>query len=97
MGTWVSLDGITSNFEDYADSITRLKNAGLLDRVLISHDAGYYKPGEKDGGAFTPYTAIFKNLLPILESKGFNKRDIRQLLVKNPREALSLRVRKFRG
>ena len=97
MGTWVSLDGITSNFEDYADSIIRLKNAGLLDRVLISHDAGYYKPGEKDGGAFTPYTAIFKNLLPILESKGFNKRDIRQLLVKNPREALSLRVRKFRG
>lgn len=94
-GAWVSFDGITSEFEDYADSVERMKNAGLLDRVLISHDAGYYRPGEKDGGNFVGYTAIFKNLLPLLISKGFTKKDIRQLLVKNPANALEFRVRKF--
>jgi phosphotriesterase-related protein len=97
MGTWVSLDGITSNFEDYADSLDKLKKAGLLDRVLISHDAGYYRPGEKDGGNFVGYTDIFKNLLPLLTSRGFTKKDIRQLLVRNPALALEFRVRKFKG
>lgn len=97
MGTWISLDGITSDFEDYVDSLKRLKQKNLLDKVLISHDAGYYKPGEPDGGKFTGYTAIFKELIPALYRQGFTKKDIRQLLVKNPCEALQFKVRKYRG
>lgn len=96
MGTWVSLDGITNNFDNYVESIIKLKEAGYLDRILISHDAGYYKPGENNGGSFTGYMAIFNELIPRLTQKGFTQKDIRQLLQKNPAEALQLRVRKFK-
>ncbi|MEO6000746.1 MAG: hypothetical protein ABIN89_28115 [Chitinophagaceae bacterium] len=91
LGTWVSLDGIGwGDFDNYADSITRLKAEGLLHRVLISHDAGWYKPAEPDA-AITGYTNIFRELLPRLEQKGFSKKDIDQLLIKNPAEAMSIR------
>ena len=66
---------------------------GLLNKVLISHDAGWYKPGEKDGGNFTGYTNIFTVLIPLLKEKGFTDSDILQLLVKNPQEAFAIRVR----
>jgi phosphotriesterase-related protein len=96
MGAWVSLDGIGGEYDDYADSISRLKDAGLLKRVLISHDAGYYRPGEKEGGEFRGYTDIFKELIPRLNAKGFDKKDIKRLLVKNPGEALALNTRKLK-
>lgn len=96
MGAWVSLDGITDSFEDYAESIAAMKEQDLLHRLLISHDAGYYHPGEPEGGKITGYTAIFKELVPRLSRKGFDKKDIRRLLQRNPAEALQLRVRKYR-
>jgi len=96
MGTWVSLDGIGwGEFENYADSIDNLRSAGLLNKVLISHDAGWYKPDEKDGGSFTGFTNIFTQLLPILKKKGFTENDVTQLLVKNPAEAFGIKIRKF--
>lgn len=95
MGTWISLDGIGwGDFEKYAVSIDNLKQAGMLNRVLISHDAGWYKPGEKDGGDFTGFTNIFTQLLPLLKQKGFTQVDIDQLLIKNPAEAFAVRIRK---
>ncbi len=98
MGAWVSLDGIGwGDFEKYATSIDNLKTAGFLNRVLISHDAGWYKPGEKDGGSFTGFTNIFTQLLPILKNKGFSEIDISQLLVKNPAEAFAIRTRKLQS
>lgn len=94
-GAWVSLDGIGwGDFEQYAASIENLKSAGLLNRVLISHDAGWYKPGEKGGGNFTGYINIFTELVPLLSKKGFTGKDIQQLLVKNPAQAFAIRVRK---
>jgi phosphotriesterase-related protein len=96
MGAWVSLDGIgwgdAGAMDDYADSIHRLKSAGLLNRVLISHDAGWYDP-EKPDGEFKPYTNIFKELIPRLKQKGFDQKDFDQLLVRNPVEALGVGVR----
>src|SRR5690606_20275678 len=96
MGAWVSLDGITTDYENYADSLTILKKEGFLHRALISHDAGWYRPGEDNGGKITGYTSIFTELLPRLHKRGFTQRDIRRLLVKNPAAALQLRVRKIK-
>lgn len=96
MGSWVSFDGITGNYETYADSIASLKEQGLLHRVLISQDAGYYRPGEPGGGKISGYTAIFTELFPLLFHRGFSKKDIRRLLQRNPAGALQLQVRKGR-
>ena len=95
LGAWISLDGIGwGNFEKYADTISNLRSAGMLNKTLISHDAGWYKPGEKEGGNFTGYTNIFTQLIPLLNKKGFTDANIKQLLIKNPAEAFSIRVRK---
>ena len=45
-GAWISLDGLSDdNAEEYVGMINNLKENGLLHRVLVSHDAGWYKPG----------------------------------------------------
>ncbi len=95
MGAWVSLDGMGwGDFENYASWIDLLKSNRLLHRVLISHDAGWYKPGETNGGNFVGFTAIFEKVLPILRQKGFTQNDFDQLLIRNPAEAFQIRVRK---
>jgi len=95
-GAWISLDGIGwGNIEKYADTINNLASAGMLNKILISHDAGWYKPGEKEGGSFKGYTNIFEELIPLLNKKGFTDNDIKQLLINNPAEAFAVRVRKL--
>jgi len=95
LGSWVSLDGIGWGDADfYVDSLHQLKSNGLLQRVLISHDAGWYKPDEPNG-EFKNYTNIFTQLIPRLTGKGFTAKDIDQLLVKNPAEAMGIRERKI--
>lgn len=97
LGAWVSLDGIGwGDFDNYADSLERLKSAKLLHRVLISHDAGWYKPDEPED-EFKGYVNIFNELFPRLKQKGFDEKDFDQLMVKNPVEAMSVRVRKKGG
>ena len=96
LGAWISLDGIGwGDFEKYADTINNLKSAGMLNKTLISHDAGWYKPDEKEGGTFTGYTNIFEELIPLLNRRGFTDNDIQQLLIKNPEEAFAIRVKKY--
>jgi phosphotriesterase-related protein len=95
MGAWVSLDGMGwGDWENYATWIDLLKSNNLLHRVLISHDAGWYKLGEANGGNFVGFTAIFEKLFPVLRQKGFSEKDFDQLLIHNPAEAFKIQVRK---
>ena len=96
LGLWISIDNVTDSDEriDFVTTgIQALKEAGLLDRVLISHDAGWYRPGEPEGGIFRPYTAISTTLIPRLREEGFSQRDMDQLLIENPRRAFEIKVR----
>ena len=102
-GAWIALDNVHFNPEQptseegsiewYADRIQALKEAGYLEQILISHDAGWYDVGEPNGGGFRGYTDIFEYLIPELADRGFSDEEIDQLLIKNPREAFSIRVR----
>ncbi|MGW8313977.1 MAG: phosphotriesterase family protein [Bacteroidales bacterium] len=99
MGAWISLDNVNDEqFPDpeetystgwYANRIMALKEAGYLNRVMISHDAGWFSPGEENGGEFRGYTDIFTRLIPELEERGFTRQEVNQLLVANPRRAFS--------
>jgi phosphotriesterase-related protein len=98
MGAWISLDNVSDNAENISyliEMIGYLKQQGHLDRVLISHDAGWYWVGQPGGGNFRPYTAIFTHLIPAMKEKGFTDEDISQIMEKNPREAYSVKVRKI--
>jgi phosphotriesterase-related protein len=93
-GAWVSLDGIGwGDYENYADSLVRLKAQGLLHRVLISHDSGWFKPEEPEA-PINGYTAVSSHLLPMLVSRGFTEQDKELLLNSNPAKAFATVLRK---
>jgi len=94
MGAWVSLDGVQdNNVEWYVKTLALLKQANVFQRVLVSHDAGWFDPGKPEGGEFRPFTTIFRKLIPALLQAGFTKDEINRLLVENPAEAFSLSIR----
>ncbi|UCD23838.1 MAG: phosphotriesterase [Gemmatimonadota bacterium] len=93
-GAWISFDGLApDNVERYVALVGFMKAEGLLNRVLVSHDAGWYHVGEAGGGAFRPYDTMFTDFLPALEEAGFTDEQVRQLTVVNPADAFAVRVR----
>ena len=86
----MEFDGIRASTLDWhLECVQVMADAGLLDRVLISQDAGWYGPGEPGGGKFRGYKYLFTNFLPALERAGFSKADRGQLIEINPMRALS--------
>lgn len=90
LGVWISLDGIGWAIEPYVERLLFAKEKGILDRVLISHDAGWYDPAKLGGGDFQPFTTIFEKLIPILSEKGFSQSDWNLLLIQNPTIAFQI-------
>ena len=94
-GCWISLDGINDdNLNKNAHTIALLKSNGFLSQVLISHDAGWYKPSEPDGGEFHGFTTISDKFIPLLKTKNFTETDLNQLLIQNPKTAFTIKIRK---
>ena len=93
-GAWVEFDHISDkSLEQHLSLVQGMKDSGLLHRVLVSHDAGWYDVGKPGGGEFRPYDTLFKSFLPALKEAGFSPEEIEQLLVVNPREAFTIRER----
>jgi phosphotriesterase-related protein len=89
-GAWVEFDGVADDsVSRHVDLVRRMKDEGLLGRVLLSHDAGWYHVGEPGGGEFRPYTTLFTKLVPALTDAGITRDEVRQLLVDNPQRALT--------
>ncbi|MBL8178720.1 MAG: hypothetical protein JNK48_28860 [Bryobacterales bacterium] len=68
-GAWVEFDhiGPAKAALDWHLECVRFMDAGnLLRRTLISQDAGYYKPGEPDGGSFKDYDHLYTKFAPLL-------------------------------
>lgn len=96
MGAWISFDGLGwEKPEAYVRLLANMKSQDLLNKVLISHDAGWYHVGEPNGGSFIGFTTLFNKLLPTLKDSGFTDNEINLLLVINPAEAFSVRVKNF--
>ncbi len=93
MGCWISLDKYGWSEEALkGETLAYLKEQNVLDKVLISHDAGWYEPGKPER-KFKSYTPIFKTLIPNLKEKGFTEEDINLLLVENPAKAFTVKKR----
>ena len=94
MGAYVAFDKFTpDDVHEYVDFILFMKKHGQLPQVLLSHDAGWYSPGEPDGGKFRGFTDIDNFLIPALEEVGMAQYDIHQLLYANPAKAFNIRKR----
>lgn len=92
---WISIDDISKdNFQERVETLLKLKSAGLIKQILISHDAGWYKPEEPNGGDFRGFTDIFNFLIPALKEHGFEQNEINQMLIYNPFDAFAIRSKK---
>jgi phosphotriesterase-related protein len=93
-GCWIALDGLGWEIEKHSGKLLFAKQNGILDRILISHDAGWYDP-QKQIQEVKPYTNIFKVLIPALQARGFTNEELDLLLSKNPLKAFSIQVKKL--
>jgi phosphotriesterase-related protein len=93
-GAWVEFDGIDrDSLPLHVELVGAMKEAGLLDHVLISQDAGWYDVAKPDGGTPRSYEILIADFVPALKAKGFTAADIHLLLVTNPAAALTVRPR----
>jgi len=68
-GAWVEFDHIgpaQQALDWHLDCVRFMDSNKLLHRTLISQDAGYYKPGEPDGGSWKDYEHIYTKFVPLL-------------------------------
>ncbi len=94
-GAWISSDGVRSeSIEHHVELVLHMRRRGLLGRVLVSQDAGWYSVGEEGGGSVRPYTTLSAAFLPALRRAGFEEADIDRLVRRNPSEAFRIRVRR---
>lgn len=90
-GAWLSFDGISPrSLSRHVALVTAMKREGLLGQVLVSHDAGWYRPGEPDGGQYRGYDVLFRGFLPALRKEGFAAAEIRQITEANPARAYTI-------
>ena len=89
-GCWISLDGLGWELEDHLEKIVYAKEHSFLDKLLISHDAGWFDP-QKTVQEIKPYTNIFTTVLPRLRAMGFTEKEIDQLLQVNPSRAYGIK------
>ena len=88
MGAWVEFDHVSeANAAFHLESVRFMAGRGLLGRTLISQDAGYYRPGEPDGGAFKPYSYLYTGFLPKLDPAW-----VKPLMADNPVAAFGGRL-----
>ncbi|HEU5101484.1 MAG TPA: hypothetical protein VFU22_20820 [Roseiflexaceae bacterium] len=90
-GAWVEYDWIGDEATDagFIDRITRMLEAGLGGRLLISHDRGWYDPAKPGGGTPKPFTYITETFLPKLRAAGVDEAAIRMLTHDNPFHAFA--------
>lgn len=91
-GAWISLDGVRpGRIEAIVAALENLRKHTLLDRALLSHDAGWYRPQDPESAQkFRGYTDLFDQLLPQLRTRGFGDSELHQLLVANPAQAFTV-------
>ena len=95
MGCWISLDGLGGELEKHVGKILFAKQNGILNRILLSHDAGWYDP-QKEIQHIKSFTNIFRKLYPELKSKGFSEDEFKMLFSVNPSKAYAIKLRTVR-
>jgi phosphotriesterase-related protein len=89
-GGWIEYDNIGAvPVEETADLVVRALEAGLGERLLLSHDRGWFDPAQPKGGIPKPYTVLSTELLPLLRERGIDEVTIRMLTHDNPFRAFS--------
>lgn len=88
LGAWVSYDAVGSRDRDeHLRSVLALIEH-RIDRVLLSHDSGWWNAGVADGGEIAGYTTLVDDFLPALRAAGATREQVERLVVRNPADML---------
>ena len=81
---------------DVSEQLLRhFKKVNGLSHIMVSGNAGWYQPGKPNGGDFRHYTAMFDTFLPILTLDEMTSEELGKLMINNPSEAFSIKVKPF--
>jgi phosphotriesterase-related protein len=94
-GAFVELDSVGAPFqaqEELLGTALALIEAGLIDHLLLSQDAGWYNPARADGlpeDGYRGYTALVKEFIPALLRGGLTEEQVRHITGANPVRAFA--------
>jgi phosphotriesterase-related protein len=93
---YVEFDAIGAEWQSQPsmlDHTLTLIEAGYAEKVLLSHDAGWYDPSQPGGqpleGGIRGYTELVEGFIPALRSRGVTEDLIRLITVTNPGQAFA--------
>lgn len=90
-GGWLEYDGIRpESLERHLRLVRETIDAGFEDRILVSQDAGWYRPGEPGGGSIRGFDFLLDRFIPLLLDTGIPEATAGHLLVHNPARAFSV-------
>lgn len=92
-GAYIELDsvgGSDQEDEKIIRVIRELIEAKLDDRILISQDAGWYNPGQPNGGEQRGFTALPTKFLAKLKDAGLSDSQVQKLTRENPFRAFAV-------
>ena len=95
LGTYIEFDNLGWNPGQDAGLITAIQEllaAGYGDRILLSHDAGWYRPGVLNGGSQKGYTYLVETFIPKLRNAGVDDGTIRMITETNPIRAFGFKT-----
>lgn len=95
-GVYIEFDAIGWEWQSQqalVDYTIDLIEAGYANKILLSHDAGWYDPsqpdGQPEGGRIHGYTALVEEFIPALHSHGVPEELIHTMTVENPARAFA--------
>ncbi len=95
-GAWLAFDGVSQKSSQlHLNHLLEMKKRDYLDHVHLSHDAGWYRPGEPGGGHYRPHDFIFTDFIPAMKTAGFTDPEIRTITVENPARSFGIGVRQI--
>jgi phosphotriesterase-related protein len=88
-GVWLEYDSIgNQDDEQHITNILKVLDNGFGNKLLLSHDRGWYDPAAP-GRDLKPYTYLVERFLPKLQERGVDSDTIRQLTQSNPFRAFA--------
>jgi len=89
-GAWIEYDHVgRAPDEEIIGLILKVREAGRINQLLLSHDRGWFDPAQPNGGTPQPYTHLSEVLLPKLRAVGVDETTIVQLTQTNPFDAFA--------
>ncbi|MBY3142192.1 phosphotriesterase family protein [Rhizobium laguerreae] len=89
-GAWIEYDHVgRAGDNEVAELVIKALEAGCGDRLLLSHDRGWFDPALPMGGTPKPYTHLSTVLLPELKRRGIDDGTLMRLTHDNPFEAFA--------